>query len=66
MKFTPKINKVNTNKSKSSKSTDKPTTFNKLPPPILDKSPREVNKIAKYFQKNNQSNRKKWSKKLYA
>ena len=65
-KFTSKINEVNINKNKSSKSTDLSATFNKLSPPILAKLPREVNKISKYFKKNNQSSKKKEFKKSYA
>ena len=49
-KFTLKINGVNTNKNKSGKSTDKPANFNKIPP-IPAKSPKEINKIVKYFKK---------------
>ena len=58
-KFTPKVNKVKTNKSKSSKDTDKPTTFNKLSPSIPAKLLKEVNKILKFFKKNMQTNKKK-------
>jgi len=50
-KFTPKINEVNTNKNKNSKSIDKSATFNKLPLPILAKLLKKVNKISKYFKK---------------
>ena len=65
-KFTPKINEVNINKNKKSKSANKPAIFNKLPPPILAKLPKEINKISKYFKKNNQTNDKKDQRKLYA
>ena len=58
-KFTPKVNKVKTNKSKSSKDADKPTTFNKLSPSIPAKLLKEVNKILKFFKKNMQTNKKK-------
>ena len=58
-KFTSKINGVNINKNKSGKSSDLLATFNKLSPPILAKSPKEVNKISKYFKKNHQSGEKK-------
>jgi len=65
-KFTPKINEVNINKNKNSKSTNKPAIFNKLPPSILAKLPKEINKISKYFKKNNQTNDKKDQRKLYS
>ena len=45
VKFTLKINKVNTNKSKSGKSTDRPTTFNKLPPSFQPNCPRRSMKL---------------------
>ena len=64
-KFTLKINGVNTNKNKSSKSTDKLTTINKISP-IPAKSLKKVNEIAKYFKKNKQSRRKNNQKTLYA
>jgi len=65
-KFTPKINKVKTNKSKSSKNADKPATFNRLPPLILAKCSKEVNEILKYFKRNSQTNEKKDQRKSYA
>ena len=52
-KFTSKINKVNTNKNKNSKSVDKPITFNRLPSSIPAKLLKNINKISKYFKKNN-------------
>ena len=58
-KFTPKVNKVKTNKNKSSKDADKPTIFNKLSPPIPTKLLKGVNKILKFFKKNMQTNKKK-------
>ena len=45
---------------------DKPTSFVKLPPPILTKMPKEVNEISKFFKKNNQPTEKKNTKKTYA
>ena len=57
---------MKTNKSKSGKNADKPATFNRLPPPIPAKLPKKVNKISKYFKKNNQTNEKKDQIKLYA
>ena len=42
---------------------DKPTSFVKLPPPILAKMPKEVNEISKFFKKNNQTTEKKTQKK---
>ena len=65
-KFTLKINEVKTHKSKSGKNADKPATFNRLSPPIPAKLPKKVNKISKYFKKNNQTNEKKDQRKLYA
>ena len=53
VKFTLKINRVNTNKSKNNNNTNKPTAFNKLLPPIPAKLLKKVNEIAKYFKKNN-------------
>jgi len=61
-----KINEVKTNKSKSSKNVNKPTTFNRLPLSILAKLPKEVNKISKYFKRNNQTNEEKSQRKTYA
>jgi len=57
---------VKTNKSKSGKNADKLVTFNRLPSPIPAKLPKKVNKISKYFKKNNQTNEKKDQRKLYA
>ena len=65
-KFTPKINEVNINKNKNSKSANKPAIFNKLSPPILAKLLKKINKISKYLEKNNQINDKKDQRKLYA
>jgi len=56
---------VNISKNKGNKSSDLLATFNKLPSPILAKSSKEVNKISKYFKKNQQSGEKKKTKKLY-
>jgi len=50
-KFMPKINTSNTSKDNNSKSADKPVSINRLPPLIPAKSPKEVNKIFKYFKK---------------
>jgi len=58
-KFTLKVNKVKTNKSKSSKDINKPAIFNKLPSSILAKSFKKVNEILKFFKKNIQKNEKK-------
>ena len=57
-KFMPKINTSNTSKDNNSKSTDKPVSIDRLLPLISVKSPKEVNKISKYFKKNNQSKEK--------
>jgi len=51
----PKINTSNTSKGKNSKSPDKLVSIDRLSPLILAKSSKEVNKISKYFKKNNQS-----------
>ena len=48
-KFTPKINPINTGK-KGNKNTDKPASVERLPLPILTRSPKEVNEILKYFK----------------
>ena len=63
-KFIPKINTSNTSKVNNSKSADKPVSINRLPPLISAKSPKEVNKIFKYFKKNNQSKGKTKFKQL--
>ena len=63
-KFMPKINTSNTSKGNNSKSADKPVSINRLPPLISAKSPKEVNKIFKYFKKNNQSKEKTKFKQL--
>jgi len=57
-KFMPKINTSNTSKDNNSKSADRPVSINRLPPLIPAKSSKEVNKISKYFKKNNQSKEK--------
>jgi len=57
---------VKTNKSKSSKDTDKPATFNKLSSLIPAKSSKKVNEISKFFKKNMQKNEKKDQQKSYA
>lgn len=49
LKFTPKVNPVNTGK-KENKNTDKPTSVKRLPLPILTKLLKEVNEIWKYFK----------------
>ena len=69
-KFTSKINEINNNRKKNNKSVDKLTTFNKLLSLILAKLPKEVNKILKFFKKNNKVNKNvndiKDQRKLYA
>jgi len=57
-KFIQKINISNTFKVNNSKSADKPVSINRLPSVIPAKLPKEVNKIFKYFKKNNQSKEK--------
>ena len=61
-KFMPKINISNALKGNNGKIIDKPASINRLSSPIPMKSPKEVNEIAKYFKKNNQS---KGKMKLY-
>jgi len=61
--FTPKISEGTSNKNNKNKNMDKPTSISKLPLPILAKSSKEVNKISKFFKKNND---KKELKKSYA
>ena len=60
-KFTPWIPK-NSNINSKEKDTVKPTFISLVPPPILAKSEKEVNKISKYFKKNTNPQQKK----LYA
>jgi len=57
----PEINTLNTSKGNNSKSADKPVSIDRLPPLISAKSPKEVNKISKYFKKNNQSKKRQIS-----
>ena len=57
-KFIPKINPPNAPKGNNGKNINKMTSINRIPPPISAKLPQEVNEIAKYFKKNNQSNNK--------
>ena len=65
-KFMPKIDTSNTSKGNNSKSADKPVSIDRLLPLISVKSPKEVNKISKYFKKNNQSKEKtKFKQRLF-
>ena len=48
-KFTLKINPINVDK-KGKKNTNKPASVEKLPPPILAKTLKEVNEISKFFK----------------
>ena len=57
---------MNISKNKSSKSFDILATINKISPFIPAKLPKEINKISKYFKKNQQSGRKKETNKSYA
>ena len=50
-KFTPQIPKNPSTNSKE-KNKAKPMFISPVPPPILAKTPKEVNKISKYFKKN--------------
>ena len=56
---------MKTYKNKSSKSADKPASFNRLPPLIPAKLLKEVNEILKFFKKNIQTNKKKDIRKSY-
>ena len=56
-KFTPKINS-NTLKSNNGKNIDKLASINRLPLLIPAKLPKEINKITKYFKKNDQAKEK--------
>jgi len=64
-KFTSKTKEVNISKNKSGKSSDIPATINKISPSIPTKSLKEINKISKYFKKNQQSSGKKKTNKSY-
>jgi len=52
LKFTPELNLVKTS-SKGEKNMKKPVSVERLPLPIPAKSSKEVNKISKFFKKNN-------------
>ena len=56
-KFNLQVNKLQ--ESNKGKETMKPTFVSSLPPPILAKSPKEVNEVSKYFKKNNKPPMKK-------
>jgi len=49
--FILKINILNTLEGNNGKSVNKPVSIDRLSPLIPTKSPKEVNKIAKYFKK---------------
>jgi len=51
---------------KKNKPTDKPASFVKLPPPILAKTPKDINEISKFFKKNSQPKDNSDNRKLYA
>ena len=51
LKFSPNIQETK-NKSKNNENINKPASFIKLLPPILAKTPKEVNEISKFFKKN--------------
>ena len=60
--FTPKISESTSNKNTKKKNMDKPASIFRLPPPISAKSgdlPKEVNKISKFFKKNNNKKEQK-------
>ena len=58
-KFNPQITKILVNNK--GKESVKPTYISFLPPPILAKTPKEVNEISKYFKKNNSLQRKSYA-----
>jgi len=57
---------MNISKNKSGKISNILAFINKISPPILVKSHKKINRISKYFKKNQQSGRKKETNKLYA
>ena len=57
-KFMPKINSSNAQKSNNGEKIDKLASINILLPPIPAKLSKAVNKITKYFKKNNQEKEK--------
>ena len=57
-KFTPWVPK-NSNVNNKDKDMVKPTFISSIPPPILTKSQKEVNKLLKYFKKNTNLQQKK-------
>ena len=57
---------MNVSKKKSGKSFDIPAIINKIPLLIPAKLLKEINKISKYFKKNQQSSGKKETNKSYA
>ena len=63
-KFTLKIYKTRKT-TKDDKIIDKPVSFTKLLSPILIKTPKEVNKISKFLNKNAKLTEKKNIEKLY-
>ena len=64
-KFTSQIHKVK-KKSVNKEPTDKPASFITISSPIPVKMLKEVNKISKFFKKNNQSKEKSIIKRTYA
>ena len=64
-KCTPKVNLIKTRK-KGKKNTDKPTSIQRLPPPIPVKLPKEVKEISKYFKTTSSVYGNKNTGKLYA
>ena len=58
-KFNPQTTKTPVNNK--GKDTVKPTYISPLPPPILAKIPKEVNKISKFFRKNNKPQKKSYA-----
>ena len=58
-KFNPQASKTPVNNK--GKETVKPTYVSPLSPPILAKTPKEVNEISKYFKKNNNPQKKSYA-----
>ena len=63
VQFTPKINEGGNIKISKELNANKPASLSKPPLPIPAKSPKEVNKISKFFKKNTE---KRDQKKSYA
>jgi len=65
LNFTPKLNPVKTN-NRCKENTEKSMSIKRQPHSISAKLPKEVNKISKFFKKNNLTNGNRDTRKLYA